>query len=167
LVLSGALLRTVTVDDRPHAELIGPGDVIRDADGERDAHWRAVTTVDLAVLEDSLCRWPPVVEALLRRASDRSHALAVQLAITDLRRAEDRVLAFFRVLADRWGTRVSAGIVVSMPLTHDMIAMIVGVHRPTVSTTLRRLESEQRLRRRGHDRWMLTAGDAPALPLAA
>jgi RNA polymerase sigma-B factor len=167
LVLSGALLRMVTVDDRPHAELIGPGDVIRDADGERDAHWRAVTTVDLAVLEDSLCRWPPVVEALLRRASDRSHALAVQLAITDLRRAEDRVLAFFRVLADRWGTRVSDGIVVSMPLTHDMIAMIVGVHRPTVSTTLRRLETEYRLRRRGHDRWVLTTGDAPALPLAA
>jgi RNA polymerase sigma-B factor len=167
LVLSGALLRTVTVDDRPRAELIGPGDVLRDADGERDAQWRAVTTVDLAVLEDSLCRWPSVVEALLRRASDRSHALAIQLAITDLRRAEDRVLAFFRVLADRWGTRVPDGIAVSMPLTHDMIATIVGVHRPTVTTTLRRLETEHRLRRRGRDCWLVIADDAPQLPLAA
>ncbi len=167
LVLTGALLRTVTIDDHPRAELIGPGDVVRDAEGERDAAWRAVAPVELAVLEDSLCRWPSVVEALLRRESERSHALAVQLAITDLRRAEDRVLAFFHVLAERWGTRVPGGIVVSVPLTHEMIAMIVGVHRPTVTTTLRRLDGEQRLRRRGRDEWLLAADRWSEIPIAA
>ena len=120
LVLAGALLRTVTIDDHRRAELIGPGDVVRYAEGEGEITWRAIAPVQLAVLDDSLCRWPSVVEALLRRASERSDARAVQLAITDRRRAADRVIAFFHVLAERWGSRVQDGIVVSIPLTHDV-----------------------------------------------
>ncbi len=163
LVLTGTLLRSVTVDGRPRAELIGPGDVIRRAEGEGDVGWRAVEPVEFAALSNALCRWPSVVEALLQRASDRSHALAVQLAITDLRRAEDRLLSLFRVLADRWGTQVEGGTKVTVALTHDMIAMLVGVHRPTVTTTLRRLEAEGRLHRDGHDHWLLLEHEPVAL----
>ena len=172
LVLSGALLRTVTLDGKPRAELIGPGDLIR-----RDEHagslpaeasWQVVQTADVAVLNESLCRWPSVIDALLRRSADRTHALAVQLAITDLRRAEDRLLSLFRALADRWGHRVPEGLAISVPLTHEMIAMLVGVHRPTVTSGLRRLEHEGRLCRTARDRWLLTeAPQRPSLRLAA
>lgn len=104
LVLGGALLRTLSMGGRTHAELIGPGDMIRSAAGEGDASWRVIAPTELATLDRSLHRWPSVVDTLLRRAANRSHALAVQLAIADLRRAEDRVLALFRALADRWGS---------------------------------------------------------------
>jgi CRP-like cAMP-binding protein len=114
-----------------------------------------VEPTELAVLDRSLCRWPSVVDALLRRAADRSHVLAVQLAITDCRRADDRLLGLFDVLAERWGEAADGGVVVSVALTHDMIAMLVGVHRPTVTTTLRALERAGRIRRLGRNRWLL------------
>ena len=161
LVLEGALLRAVTVAGKRHAELIGPGDVVRRCDGEPAASWRVVQTARLAVLGDSLCRWPSVVDALLRRASERSHALAMQLAIADLRRAEDRVLGLFRTLAERWGQRQGDGLLITVPLTHDMIAMLVGAHRPTVTSALGRLEEEGRLHRCGRDRWQLTDARRP------
>jgi RNA polymerase sigma-B factor len=167
LVLGGAMLRTADLGGKPRAELIGPGDFIRLDEPERSS-WQVVQPVGLAVLDQSLCRWPSVVNGLLRRATDRSHALAVQLAIADLRRADDRLLRLFGALADRWGRRVPGGIEVAMPLTHDMIAMLVGVHRPTVTSTLRRLQSAGRLRRPGSDRWLLVDGERAAdLPLAA
>ncbi len=172
LVLDGALLRTVTLDGKPRAELIGPGDLIRrdEYSGSLPAEssWRVVQPAELAVLSESLCRWPSVVDALLRRAANRTHALAVQLAIGDLRRAEDRLLGLFGALADRWGRRVPDGIVISVPLTHEMIAMLVGVHRPAATSALRRLEREGRLRRTARDRWLLTdVRERPALRLAA
>jgi RNA polymerase sigma-B factor len=172
LVLSGALLRTITLDGKPRAELIGPGDLIprdeRSGALPAEATWQVVQPAELAVLSDSLCRWPSVVDALLRRAADRTHALAVQLAIADLRRAEDRLLRLFRALADRWGRRVPNGVAISVPLTHQMIAMLVGVHRPAATGALRRLQSEGRLRRTARDRWLLADSDPrSALRLAA
>jgi RNA polymerase sigma-B factor len=167
LVLNGAMLRTVSLDGKPRAELIGPGDLIRPEEPRRSS-WRVVQPVGLAVLDRSLCRWPSIVDGLLRRSSDRAHALAVQFAITDLRRADDRLLQLFRALADRWGRRVPEGIEITMPMTHDMIAMLVGVHRPTVSSTLSRLQSAGRLRRPASDRWLLVDAERAArLPLAA
>jgi RNA polymerase sigma-B factor len=163
LVLCGALLRTITVEGRRHAELIGPSDVIRRADGDHDAVWRVIEPAGLAILPDTLCRWPAVVDALRRRASDRSDALALQLALTDLRRADDRVLNFFRALADRWGQRVDGGVEITVPLTHDMIAVLVGVHRPSVTSALRRLEGDGLLRRSRRDRWLLGVDEPAAL----
>jgi RNA polymerase sigma-B factor len=178
LVLDGILLRSVALDGKPRAELIGPGDLIRDDDDERglmEPSWRVVAPADVAVLDrsvlETLCQWPSVIDALLRRATDRSRALAVQLAIADLRRADERLLGLFRALADRWGRRVPQGVAISVPLTHDMIAMLVGVHRPTVTSALRRLEREGRLRRTARDRWLLPAAkrsqQAPAPLIAA
>ena len=167
LVLSGTLLRTITVDGRRHAELLRAGDVIRPADREREAQWRAVEATELAALPNTLCRWPGVIDALRRRASERSQLLDLQLAPTDLRRADDRLLNFFRALSDHWGRRVDGGTEITLPLTHEMIAALVGVHRPTATTALRRLERDGVLRRSGRDRWLLTAADAPMPALAA
>jgi RNA polymerase sigma-B factor len=172
LVIGGALLRTVTRDGKPRAELIGPGDVIcreDPSDSQPTATgWQVVQPAELAVLSESLCQWPAVVEGLLRRAADRTHALAMQLALTDLRRAEDRLLSLFRTLADRWGRRVPDGVAIPVPLTHEMLAMLVGVHRPAATSSLRRLEQQGRLRRTARDRWLLAdASPRDALKLAA
>jgi RNA polymerase sigma-B factor len=166
LVLEGALLRTVTLAGKRRAELLGPGDVIQCAERESDATWRVVADARVAVLERSLCRWPQVVERLLRRSADRSHALARQLAITELRRADDRVLALFDGLADRWGQPVADGTRVSIALTHDMIGMLVGVHRPSVTTAVQHLEADGRLERLASEQWLLRRAPA-ACPAAA
>jgi CRP-like cAMP-binding protein len=167
LVLEGVLLRSVTLDGKPRAELLGPGDLIRGEEPSRAA-WQVVQGAELAVLDESLCRWPKVVDELLRRADERSHALAMQLAITDLRRAEDRLLGLFRTLAGRWGRRVPDGIAISVPLTHDMLAMLVGVHRPTVTSALRRLERAGRLSRMARHQWLLCERERDTrLPIAA
>jgi hypothetical protein len=71
--------------------------------------WHVVQPAELAVLGESLRRWPSVVDALLRRAADRTHGLTVQLAIADMRRAEDRLLGLFRALADRCPAPPPAG----------------------------------------------------------
>jgi RNA polymerase sigma-B factor len=164
LVLSGVLLRTVTVDGRPRTELIGPGDAIS---RDEDASWQVVRPAELAALSASLGRWPPVVDVLARRAADRAHALAVQLAITDLRRAEDRVLCLLRALGDRWGRRVPDGIAISVPLTHDMVATLAGLHRLSVTNALRRLELGGSVRRTARDRWLVAETGRSELRLAA
>jgi CRP-like cAMP-binding protein len=149
------------------AELIGPGDVIL-YDESSPAQWQVIQPAELAVLNESLRRWPAVVDALLRRAADRTHAFAVQLAIAGLRRSDDRLLTLFRALAERWGQRTQDGIAIPVPLTHETIALLAGVHRPAVRSALRRLEHEGRLRRPARDRWLLAdACERPGLPLAA
>lgn len=166
MVLDGALLRTITVDRRRHAELLGPRDVIRADADDRGASWRVVEETELAILDPALCRSPAAVDTLLRRASERSHALARQLALADLRRADDRLLQLFEVFAERWGEPAAGGVVISMPLTHDMLATLIGTHRPTVTTAIRRLEREGRLFRMSDNRWHLALAARPTAAAA-
>jgi Crp-like helix-turn-helix domain len=67
------------------------------------------------------------------------------------------------VLAERWGRRERDGVVITLALTHDRIAMLVDARRPTMTSALSRLEAEG-LRRWGRDRRRLTeSADAQAL----
>ena len=150
LVVRGALLRQVTP---ARAELVGPGDVIQ------GSAWQVLEPTEFACLDrrimQALCAWPSAMEALLARISRRADALAAQLAITDQRRVDDRLLSLFQTLGERWGTRTAQGIAIPVPLTHDTIAMLVGAHRPTVTSGLRRLSRDGSLRRAGPQRWLL------------
>jgi hypothetical protein len=58
-------------------------------------------------------------------------------------------------LADRWGRVERDGsVVVPLPLTHRLLAGIVGSQRPTVTTALSRLAERRRVSRRD-DGWVL------------
>jgi RNA polymerase sigma-B factor len=175
VVLTGALLRTLALEAQPRAELVGPGDLVLDAHSEGEMwpkpSWQAIERTELAVLDrrvlDALCAWPAVIAAVLDRAARRSQALALQLAITDQRRVDDRLLSLFGALGRRWGRRTPEGVAIPLSLTHDTIAMLVGAHRPTITSALRRLSQEGRLRRSaGPRRWVLAHDRAP-LRLAA
>jgi RNA polymerase sigma-B factor len=150
LVVRGTLLRQVTP---VRAELLGPGDVIQ------GSAWQVLEPTEFACLDrrimHALSAWPSAMEALLGRMSRRSDALAAQLAITDQRRVDDRLLSLFQLLGERWGTRTPRGIAIPVPLTHDTIAMLVGAHRPTVTSGLRRLSRDGSLRQTGPQRWLL------------
>ncbi|MBV9467446.1 MAG: Crp/Fnr family transcriptional regulator, partial [Solirubrobacterales bacterium] len=81
---------------------------------------------------------------------------ALTQAVTHLPRVTSRLLIFFWLLAERWGRVGPDGIQVRLPLTHEVLAMLVGAHRPTVTVALQRLARAELLLRERPDRWLLT-----------
>ena len=189
LVIEGLMIRTTCVKTQPHSEVIGPGDLIRPWEdlGEPSTpcqtSWRVVDSTRLAVLDPRFlkwaCRWPLVMAAIVGRAMRRSESLAMQLAITDTRRIDERLMLLFWHLADRWGRVRPDGVLVPLRVTHDVLAELVGAQRPTVTSALQRLVRAGQIKRLSDKTWVLTplAGndaatlamtdDAPSTPAVA
>lgn len=171
LVVGGLLVRRVGRDRRFGAELLGPGDLLRpwQDDGE-DASLPFETTftvalrVQLALLDRAfslrLAPYPEVIGNLVGRALQRARTLAVHLAIVHQRRVDRRLLMLFWHLADRWGHVTPEGVRVPLQVTHQVLADLVGSHRPAVTTALSQLHEAGLVTRRQDD-WLLTGG-APA-----
>ena len=174
LVLDGLLLHSVTVGREPRSELVGAGDVIRPWEYDDDAAsvpfestWEVVHPGRIAVLDSSfgalVCRWPQLMPALIGRATRRSRWLALQLAVAELRRVDDRLMLFFWHMADRWGRVRLDGVLVPLPVTHDVLAQLIGVQRPTVTSAIRRLSDAGLIRRQPDKTWLLRPGPPPSL----
>jgi len=174
LVLDGLLIHSVVVVNEPRSEILGPGDVLRPwqqltevASVPFAAHWQVVHTARVAVLDNRFlafaARWPKLISAIVQRTVRRSHWLSLQLAITDLRRVDDRLMLFFWHLADRWGRVGPDGVTVALPVTHDVLAQLVCAQRPTVTSALKRLSDQGQIRRRSDKKWLL-APDPPPVP---
>jgi CRP/FNR family cyclic AMP-dependent transcriptional regulator len=165
LVLEGLVCRSICVHGRHCPELLGAGDLLLPWEpdspgvGEGPGAWRVLQPMTLAVLDERfsrlLSRWPSIVLTLLGRSTQRSRALAFQLAIAHIRQAEQRLLAMFWHLADRWGRVTSDGVVLPLPLTHEMLGQLTCLHRPTTSTALQRLVRAGELARRPDRGWTL------------
>jgi CRP-like cAMP-binding protein len=171
LLLDGLMIRTVSLEGLESCELLGPGDLIRPWDPEDEfaslranVSWRALEDVRVALLDDTFvrmaCRWPEVLAALTQRGTRRSHALAVQLAIAQARRADVRLRALFWHLADRWGRVTQDGVLIELALTHGLLSRLTCLRRPTVSVTLKELESAGELVKTQRGYWLLP-GVAP------
>lgn len=165
--LDGLMMRRVRVGKRSACELFGPGDIVRpwDADGEYDPlpislDWLVVRPTRLAVLDTAfalrVARWPQITGRLCGRIAQRARTLALTQAVTHLPRTHPRLLMLFWILADRWGTVSRDGVRVSLPLTHETLAMLVGSRRPTVTIALQRLSRAGLLTRESQNRWLLT-----------
>jgi hypothetical protein len=166
LVLDGFLTRESTTVGRTSVELLGPGDLVRPWDDNRaeapvpvESRYRALETTSLAVIGPrfvaSVRPWPQVVDSLCARLTERLRWFAMQAALIQLTRIEDRVLVLLWHLADRWGQVERDGsVLVSLRLTHKLLAGMVGSQRPTVTTALTRLAARGRVSRRD-DGWLL------------
>lgn len=166
-VVSGLMMRCVSVGPRSACELFGPGDVVRpwDADGEYEPvpvqlEWRVPNGVELAVLDDAFAmrirQWPSITSRLMGRVATRARTLAITQAISHLNRADMRLLFVFWLLAERWGVVTPEGIAIELPLTHEMLAMLVGVRRPSATVAISRLKDDGLLTRPERGRWLLT-----------
>ncbi len=172
LVIEGLLIRRVQVAGRNCGELVGPGAIVRPWDhfGEHaplpfEVSWRVIEPVTLGLLDLQLikvgARCPPLIHRILRRAVERSHALALDVAIHSLQHLELRLLVLFWHLADRFGRVTSEGTIVPLPLSHSDIAELVGSQRPSVSVRLSELAKRGVLARRSDRTWVLL-GEPPA-----
>jgi len=170
-VMDGLLARELTLRGTKTMELVGRGDLLRPADYAGDAapvpvgiEWTVLEPTTLAVLDrevtEAVCRWQPVVTAMVATAVQRSFALAHLLALSHLRRVDSRLLVLFWYLADRWGKVQPDGVVVPVRLTHEMLGRLVGAQRPSVTTALNLLEDAGRISRRPEGGWILH-GDPP------
>ena len=174
LVFEGLIVRELSLGTAVSAELLGAGDVVvpRDADQvvpfvPSEMGWRVLEPARIAWLDAPFAvaarRWPHLGVALLQRAQRRADRLAVTQAIAQLTRIDDRVLALFWHLAERWGRVTTGGVVLPLRLTHKAIARLIGAQRPSVTTALTGLERKGLVSRREDGAWVLGVPTEPMI----
>lgn len=173
LIVSGAAVREVSVQDAPSAELLGPGDIVRAWREQQQARaldpparWSAISELVIASLDAELgmrlAQYPEVMAIVLDRMEARVRRLAVTQAISQMTGVDLRLLALFRHLAERWGRVTPHGIAVPLVLSHQLLGALVGARRPTVSNALSQLAEQRRLARRSDGSWLLLDHDPDA-----
>ena len=171
LVVDGLLVRKVTVGERSCAELLGPGDVTQpwlrvgaETSVNTEVSWQVAQSLRLAVLDRAfaarVARWPEIPAAVARRAMLRVYWLSFHLAVCHMRRVDDRLMLVLWHFADRWGRVTPRGIKIPLPLTHNLLGLVVGAHRPSVTSAIRSLTEAGHLQPCPHSQWLL-CGDPP------
>jgi hypothetical protein len=172
LVIDGALARRTSTDRGRSLEVIVRGDLMRP--WQEDSGWVLESTIHalvetrVAVIErfagDSLCKFPPVIETLLERAFRRIRSMATQAAFDSRAGMDQRVLASMWHLANRCGEKGPDGAAIPLPLTHQMIADLLGAQRTSVSAAISRLSAEGMLSRTDGRGWKLHPESDRLLP---
>jgi CRP/FNR family transcriptional regulator, cyclic AMP receptor protein len=164
LLLEGVVTYEIRLAGRRSAQLLGPGDLFRpwtsaEASLRYTSSWSAAGDAAIALLDDHFLiaarRWPRLAAVVYDRLADQSDIAAVRAAIVALPRVEQRVLALFWQLADRWGVVRPEGIVVRLALTHELIGRLVGAQRPTISLALHTLAEQDLLHRDDAGAWTI------------
>jgi CRP/FNR family transcriptional regulator, cyclic AMP receptor protein len=167
LVLEGMLARRVTLGRFDCTELLGQGDLLRPwsfagaslASVPSKVTWNVVEPVRLAALDRrfalSVAPWPEVAASLMDRIIQRARWLAFQLAVCHVVRVDTRLLLMMWHFADRWGRMTRDGARVSLPVTHSVLASVVGARRPSVTTALGRLQDQGLIERLPDGAWLL------------
>jgi CRP/FNR family transcriptional regulator, cyclic AMP receptor protein len=145
LVLEGMLTQRLQIGDQVTARLLGPGDFLAVSGVARsmllgESSCVATGRVRLAILGNELLgavrRWPRLAAGVYVRIAEQTERLAVQLAICQLPRVDQRILSLLWLLAEAWGHVGPAGTVVPLSLTHESLGALIGARRPTVTLAL-------------------------------
>ena len=79
----------------------------------------------------------------------------MHLAMLHLPRIEDRLIALFSDLAERFGHMATDGILIDLPLTHEILGGLVASRRSTVTLALQALASKGVIERFEGNRWKI------------
>ncbi|MGH2888194.1 MAG: helix-turn-helix domain-containing protein [Solirubrobacteraceae bacterium] len=171
LLLDGLMTMDATVAGRACSRLLGPGELVLAQPLEADSlsvewSWSALTPARVAVLDLRLaligCHWPKLMGAIIHRAGRQTCQGMLQQAVSQLPRVEDRLLALFWSIADRHGVVRADGVWLRLPVTHDVLARMIGARRPTVTLGLQSLAARGLLHSTG-DGWLLAPGSLDRL----
>ena len=163
IVLDGILLHVLRLGDQVVLRLLGPGDLVSptgmlDSIVLDQSELRATTPTRLAVLGNEVLlathRWPRIVAALHVRVAEQVERLATQLAICQLPRVDQRLLALMWLLAESWGQVTPSGTTLPLTLTHDTLGRLIGARRPTVTLALGELSERGAIVRQDRG-WLL------------
>jgi CRP-like cAMP-binding protein len=172
LIVEGVVLKVTSFAGRSALELLGPGDFLappltaaRQVESPAVSRYMAHGLASVAVLDDrfrrAARRWPGLVDCLHDRLGRQTHRASRHLAILHLPRVEDRIVALFADLAERFGRMTPDGIVIDLALTHQVIGDLVASRRPTVSLALQTLGADGVVERLDDGRWHLAARAVP------
>jgi CRP-like cAMP-binding protein len=170
-IAEGFLVRSVTLGHRSAGELLGPGDLLRPWQEDQPhssypltSKWRALSPVTLAILGRDvtrhLCGFPSMIAQLAERMAERTRRQAGYQVISQLAAVEHRILLALWHMADEFGRVRTDGVHVPVPMTHEVLGMLVGARRPTVTAALGTLVNRGLLTVSRREGWLLL-GEAP------
>ncbi len=163
IVLDGMLSYRFRLADQTALRLIGPGEVISRTTQERTmlidgTDCRVLETALVALLGDEFLagvrRWPQLLPGLNACFAEQNERLVAQLAICQLPRVDQRLMAMMWLLAESWGRVTPAGTSLPLSLTHDVLGGLVGARRSTVTLALGDLSARGSLIRQAGG-WLL------------
>jgi CRP/FNR family transcriptional regulator, cyclic AMP receptor protein len=166
LIVEGVVLKETILARRSALELLGRSDLLappltpaRQLDSRAVSRYLAPGQASLAAVDDRVRqaarRWPGIADFLHDHLARQTHHASMHLAMLHLPRAEDRVIALFADLAERFGHVTADGIRIELPLTHEIIGGLVASRRPTVTLALQQLASNGLIVRPEGGRWIL------------
>jgi CRP/FNR family transcriptional regulator, cyclic AMP receptor protein len=169
LLLDGLAGARITIPERRHLEIVGPGMVLRPwvalgaaATTPSRVDWRVFEPVRFALLDrafmNAVSSWPEIPATLADRLVVRMRRLQFQLAARSVTRIDERLHLMLWHLADQWGRVTRSGVTLRLPLTHADLADVVGAARPSVSTALMDLRRAGSLEVGGRGTWKLLGG---------
>lgn len=171
-VIEGMLVCVLRVGEQPGMRILGPGDALSLGSAPTsmllaERGCRAVVPTQLAMLGKDLLvgahRWPRLIAGLHARTAEQVERVAVQLAICQLPRVEDRLLVQLWALAERWGRVGPQGVRLALNLPHRTLATLIGARRPSVTTALTGL-TRAGLVERTPEGWLLHGDPIEVLP---
>ena len=166
LVVGGALARTTELGGRRAVEVVSEGDLLwpwdddaldqrfrgrgaasegavnggLEAPGPAAASWSVLALLRIALLDARVAslagRMPAFAGELVARGARRARAMSAQLALSQVPRVDARLHGFLWHLAERHGRVRTDGVLLPLPLTHELLAGLVGARRPSVTTAL-------------------------------
>jgi CRP/FNR family transcriptional regulator, cyclic AMP receptor protein len=163
LVYDGVLLHRLRVGEHETLRLVAPGEVIAFSDAPlsmllAESSCSAGPGTRVALLDDRLLaagrRWPRLMSALVAKLAEQNERTALQLAICQLPRVADRLLALMWMLTDSWGRVTPTGVTLPLSLTHSTLGAMVGARRPTITLALGELVHRGAVVRQGRG-WLL------------
>jgi CRP/FNR family transcriptional regulator, cyclic AMP receptor protein len=163
LIADGQLLVEVEAGRGPTGWLVGSEDIVRPWEMDElaltaDATWTALSEAEVVLLDADFARRamgvPQMSCTLLAQAGQSTHWLLAKSLITATPVIEERLLLLFALIGERWGRATPEGVIIHLPLTHRVLASLVGARRPSVSTALGALDEEGLISRVPRDGWL-------------